>query len=508
MGELQQCGALVSPPSVALHATAAAGVTVFTIVSRELFIDRFMAGITGTVTDHSQALQRLLRNGVMTAAQLMERLGISQPTLSRTIQRLHAAVTTFRIKGDRTPRYALLRELPLGLQPRQRVYRVLRSGSIEPFADLEFLHGGGTLERRGTASVLYPGLPPYLRLAAPAGYLGREVAVAAAREQRFPASLADWHDDHRAAWLLTRGFNLAGNLVFGDLSLQLDMDWRTVPPTPVGQRAEHYAALATAATVGAHGAGLGGDQPKFLALVEGPGHVLVKFARRGSRMAELLPLEHLALRELARAGVPASATELLTTQDHVFLEVQRFDRVGRHGRIGLLSAGAVDGEFFGRRDTWSEFAARCEQARTLRADQARHIDTLAAFSELIGNNDRHFENIALLIGEDGDYAGLAPAYDILPMRYASLGGGVDPALLPITPKVGTIGARPEVWGRAWQAAERFWQAAQTEALPAPLSAEMRQLAAVNLEVARAFVAPLLPAVGELPARAVAGRRGR
>jgi serine/threonine protein kinase HipA of HipAB toxin-antitoxin module len=79
------------------------------------------------------------------------------------------------------------------------------------------------------------------------------------------------------------------------------------------------------------------------------------------------------------------------------------------------------------RDSWPEFAARCEQAKYLSPQDARHVDTLAAFSELIGNNDRHFENISLLIGEDGEYQGIAPAYDILPMRYASIGGGVDPA---------------------------------------------------------------------------------
>jgi HipA-like C-terminal domain len=160
----------------------------------------------------------------------------------------------------------------------------------------------------------------------------------------------------------------------------------------------------------------------------------------------------------------------------------------------MLSAGAVDDEFFGMRDSWPEFAARCEQARYLSAAHARHVDTMAAFSELIGNNDRHFENISLLIDERGEYAGIAPAYDILPMRYASIGGGVDPNLTPIAPQVGTIGARPAVWALAWQAAERFWLAVQTEALPVPISQGMQRLAATNLAVARAFVAPLLPPV--------------
>ena len=226
---------------------------------------------------------------------------------------------------------------------------------------------------------------------------------------------------------------------------------------------------------------------------EDSGHVIVKFAKLGSRMAELLPLEHLALRALGEIGVPAAPTQLLAAGDHVFLEVVRFDRVGLTGRIGMLSAGAVDDQSFGMRDSWPEFAARCEQAKILPSSDARHIDTLAAFSELIGNTDRHFENISLLIDEDGEYKGIAPAYDILPMRYASIGGGMDPDLTPIEPKIGTIGPKPEVWEQAARAAERFWLSAQTEALAAPLSQEMRRLAAQNLDVARTFAAPLLSA---------------
>jgi hypothetical protein len=228
-------------------------------------------------------------------------------------------------------------------------------------------------------------------------------------------------------------------------------------------------------------------------LTEDLGHVIVKFAKLGTRMADLLPLEHLALRSLAEAGVPSAKTRLMTAGDHVFLEVQRFDRVGASGRIGMLSAGSVDDEFFGMRDTWSEFAARCEQAKYLSAQDVFFVDVMAAFSELIGNSDRHFENISLLIDERGEYQGIAPAYDILPMRYAPIGGGLDPDLVPIEPRVGTVGAKPAVWALAAKVAERFWTAVQTEVLPVPVSAEMTALAAQNLAVARRFVAPLLPA---------------
>jgi hypothetical protein len=155
------------------------------------------------------------------------------------------------------------------------------------------------------------------------------------------------------------------------------------------------------------------------------------------------------------------------------------------------------------RDTWSEFAARCEREKYLSSEDARRIDTMTAFSELIGNTDRHFENLSLLIDEDGEYRGVAPAYDILPMRYAPIGGGIEPDLSLIEPKIGTVGARPDVWARAAKAAAKFWRSAQEEDLPVPLSPAMRRLAARNLEVAREFVAPLVPdaVLQGLPAKA-------
>ena len=388
--------------------------------------------------------------------------------------------------------YGLLRQLPMGLSGRQRIYRQLREGNIEPFADVEFLAGGSTVERIGDVTRLYEGLPPYMLFAAPSGFLGRQLAHEAARDQPFPTSLKDWNDDHRVAYLFTQGLNLPGNLIFGGAPLERELAFLAAHPSPAEDKIEDYVGMATALRGAVYGSSAGGEQPKFLWLTADTGHVIVKFAKVGSRMAELLPLEHLALRSLAEVGVPASSTQLLAGGDFVFLEVQRFDRIGLKGRIGMLSAGSVDDEFFGMRDTWSDFAARCEQARYLTAEDARNIDVMAAFSELIGNNDRHFENISLLIREDGEYRGVAPAYDILPMRYSSLGGGMDPDLTPIAPKVGTIGAKPEVWARAAAAADRFWLAAMSEDLPVPMSHEMRQLAQENLRVARAFAAPLLP----------------
>lgn len=441
-------------------------------------------------------LEALLRHGPRTAQELMTALSVSQPTLSRTIQAESDSLTTFRVKGDRTPRYALLRRLPGGLHPRQTVYRVSAAGAMEPFAQVEFLAGGGTLERRHPTSAprntLYSGLPPWMAFASPSGFLGRQVAREAAARLQLPENLRDWNDDHRIAYLFRRGLNLSGNLVYGDEALQAEIDLRQQPAVPAARKLAHYTRMAGQLGASSYGSSAGGEQPKFLSLTQDSGHVIVKFARQGSRMADLLPMEHLALRTLEQAGVPAARTQLLASADHVFLEVQRFDRVGRHGRVGMLSAGAIDDEFFGARDSWSEFAARCEHSRYLSSQDARHIDTLAAFSELIGNGDRHFENISVLIGDDGEYQGMAPAYDILPMRYAPIGGGVDPALTPITPRVGTIGAKPQVWARAADAATRFWTAVQRGRLARPVPPAFKALAAQNLAVVREFVAPLVP----------------
>ena len=327
--------------------------------------------MTRLSTDYPRQIAQILRAGSSTAAELMAALKISQPTLSRTIHGMSQTVTSFRVAGTRAPQYAMRRQLPFGLNPQQRLYRVLTNGSIAPFGDVEFLEGGGTLERIGAIAKLYVGLPPYMAFAAPSGFLGRQAAQAVARDQRFPASLKDWGDDHRVAYLFTRGFNLPGNLVFGDGSLQMEMELRGLNPTPVDEKASHYLATATALKASAFGSSAGGEQPKFLGLVEGMGHVIVKFAKLGSRMAELLPLEHLSLRSLGEFGVPASETQLLTAGEYVFLEVRRFDRVGPSGRVGMLSAGAVDDELFGMRDTWPEFLSRCVRASTFQ--QKAHV---------------------------------------------------------------------------------------------------------------------------------------
>ena len=155
-----------------------------------------------------------------------------------------------------------------------------------------------------------------MAFAAPSGFLGNQVAQTlqvqppsgAGAAPAFPASLRDWNDDHRMAYLFTHGLNLPGNLVFGETALQNEVALRQAAPIATADKLAHDGQMAAALKATAFASSAGGEQPKFLSLVADAGHVIVKFARRGTRAAELLPLEHLALQARAALQEPLCAT--------------------------------------------------------------------------------------------------------------------------------------------------------------------------------------------------------
>ena len=426
----------------------------------------------------SEQISRCMSSGPLSSAALQARLGMSQATLSRTIQKNASQFVTLRLHGVRTPQYGQLRALT-GVKAIQATYRIDEAGRVHPFAELMFLRGGATVMSRrevesgsrgkggGLHQALFAGLPPAMAFAAPTGFLGRALAAESARTLAVPASLAVWSDDHRIIHLCAASPDTPGNFIFGDASLSLWIERLETAPTPapiaVDLKPTSYVEIATQLTQSGASSSAGGEQPKFLCETEDQGHVLVKFAKAGSRASDLLALENLALRALNATGLNAAASQYFENAGIAFLEVQRFDRVGRRGRRGVVSAGAYDDEVFGRRDSWAEFADRCESTRVLLPSAAQNIRTLAAFGQLIGNTDMHFENLSLMLGDDGAPTDVSPAYDMLPMQYATLGAGMDPPLKVVTPKVGAIGARPVVWKNAFDAALWFWQRAATDA---------------------------------------------
>lgn len=451
-----------------------------------------------------EQIEQLLSRGPMSAAELTSRLGVSQPTLSRTIRALGDELVAFRVKGIRTPRYALLRPLPFGVASRQPVYRIDERGQVQSSGTVALLKGGSVVRELADGEVrLHDGLPPSMAFAAPAGFLGRLVAHAAARLRMSPRP-QDWSDDQKALWLFMEGADLPGDRIFGDEALEHAMRSRRAlkPIVPAMRVARWHETIEHLASVPA-GSSAGGEWPKFLACVEGRGHLIVKFARAGTRAGELLKLEHLALRSLAEAGVPAAATTCVENRGMTFLEVERFDRVGHHGRSGVITAGALDDEHFGRRDHWSSFADRAVQARWLRPEQARPIHVMEAFSELVGNTDRHFENLSLRVDAQDRITGVAPAYDLLPMKYASIGGAVDPPLHPVTPRLGAVGGRPFAWDLATRAALAFWESVRTgrfecDGRAVRIGNDFRELAARNVHVVREFAEPLASGVHRPP----------
>lgn len=446
--------------------------------------------------DRNQRILEALSRGPASAAEIFESLKISQASFSRSIQQLsNRILILLKIGGARAPQYALPRQLSR-CEELIPVSRVDASGQVVSAGVLAMLVPRGAATIRDGVARLYDGLPPEVNHAAPSGFMGRHLAKASQAELGLPQSLKDWSDDNRVVYLCNRSSDVPGDLVFGNESLSRMLSRRALPPTPALERPAVFPKLAMASAADSAGtSSAGGEQPKFTIEMSDTGHVLVKYALSGTRMAELLRLEQLALQALQEQGLPAARTHLHVFEnerfeDMVFLEIERFDRVGRHGRRGMVSAGAYDDEYFGHRDSWPDFARRLVKAAVLSEQGVFPILVQQAFSHLIGNTDTHFENLSLMLGDSGEVRSVAPAYDVLPMIYApGTATGIDPALDPITPGLGRVGASEAVWTAAGRAALDFWARATGEAA---LSEGMRQVARINLERVRSFVWPLAP----------------
>lgn len=435
------------------------------------------------------SLRRALSQGPRPVDELLFQLGISQATFSRTIHQMDGEAIAIREPGIRTPRYALLRAEPVASP--QPMFRIDAEGRVEEVGKLSLLQGGGTwVDLGGKNRQLHQGLPPAMAFAAPSGYLGARLAKLAAASIGVPPSLRDWSDDHRVKFLCSLGSDVAGSLMWGANSFAAHMDSRRLAPWPDAGIPRLYQESASATARVGIGSSAGGEQPKFTCETESRGHLIVKFARAGSRSADLLVLEELALSSLAAVGIAAAAARYLEIGDYGFLEVDRFDRIGRFGRRGMISAGAIDDEFFGQRDNWPAFARRAADAGMLDEADVQRVGVLTSFSELIGNDDRHFENLSLMTDEQGRPSAVSPAYDMLPTIYSPLGGGIEPELRLVSPAFNSLGAQTGVWTEAFEAAHAFWTRAAADKR---LSAPMREISAENATTIAKVVAPLLPA---------------
>jgi hypothetical protein len=392
------------------------------------------------MSTHADAIRLHLSRGPAPARQLVQALGISQPTLSRVLAGMGDEVV--RAGAARSIHYAL-RDTVRGLDALP-VYRVTTQGQIQPLGELLPVRPEGFVMRQTDGTSRHSeGLPWWLTDMRPRGYLGRAYAASHATALGLPAQLADWQDQHVLRALVAHGHDAVGNLLLGDRARERFL--QSPPPNPidVGDKPEAYAYLAEQAAQGEQpGSSAAGEQPKFAAFAHtanGPAHVLVKFTEAQAnpitqRWRDLLLAEHLALQTLGDAGVPAARSQVIDHEDQRFLELERFDRVAPLGRRGLISLEAVEAEFVGdARAPWPELARRLAKGRHVTHEAADGAARLYAFGTLIGNTDMHNGNLSFTIDEGRQNApvlALAPAYDMLPMGFAPRSGGALPAALP------------------------------------------------------------------------------
>jgi len=397
-------------------------------------------------------MTRLLQRGIAPAARLQEALGVSPATLMRRVR--EAGPDVVRIGRGRATRYGLRQAWPGLAESRFPLFRITVSGDARAEGELLTVAGGQTVVLPSGEG--QQGLPIALADNRPSGFLGRHFA-AQCPELRLPQRLEDWSDHHILLALSRRGEDVPGNLIVGDESF---VRWQSLEVRAVERR--DYVALADAAIAGhPPGSSAGGERPKFGAFVEGR-HVLVKFAARGTtgdvaarRWCDLLVLEALALAVIASRGIPAARAQIIETDSHTFLEVERFDRVGLRGRRAVLSLAALHDDLS---DGWAEAAVRLREARLVTQEDATRLRWLDAFGALIANTDRHQFNVVWF--PDTPHTHLTPAFDQVSMYHAPTADGqVHDRKVPMP------FARAEwldVWDDARAAAREFWMRAREE----------------------------------------------
>jgi hypothetical protein len=320
-------------------------------------------------------------------------------------------------------------------------------------------------------------LPFFLIDQRPQGFLGRQIAHALSA---YPDDPRRWITGQVLEYMLRESADLPGNLLVGQASVETFEHWSPKRLSPKAYASEAKSILAGKVP----GSSAGGEQPKFLAEVDGR-QVLVKFSPAGSdpaaeRWRDLLVAEHLALVTLASGGIDAAESRITESGGRIFLETVRFDRMGNRGRLPAVSLEALDAEYSGRGTGWIDALSDLHHRHlvpTSALEVGRLLDT---FGALIENNDRHLGNLALQPDVAGAFT-LAPAYDMLPMRHAPARSEVLPTpafRLPVQ-KVAD-----QTWQQAIDRACEFWQRVATDSW---VSTGFQEIAAERASII--YVAP-------------------
>ncbi len=419
-----------------------------------------------------------LRQGSCGVATLATDIGVTPRTVQRWLNERHSAICSAGA-ASRT-RYALVRPLR-GRVERHPLFQVNSYGQVEEVGQLVPIRPGGTLcsfhklgwpADKASLDGWWEGLPYPLYDMQPQGFLGRTFARKYHADLDVAPDPRNWNDEDVLHILARVGWDTSGNLILGERALER---WQKdlIAPEPGIAETDHvpaYLQMAQdVASLGVAGRSAAGEFPKFTAVRILPGsateHVIVKFsgeAQPGAtqRWSDLLVCEHLAAIHVAHLpGVTSARTRILQGKSRTFLESERFDRVGRYGRLPLVSLSAIDGHLLGcGTDDWRVPARRLMQLKYLSPDDFNVVLLLWWFGKLIANADMHMGNLSF-IPANGLFR-IAPSYDMLPMAYAPLPGGEVPEVIPNFAL--PVPAEREEWLKACACAISFWEQAAND----------------------------------------------
>lgn len=438
----------------------------------------------------AEGLLTILADGASNSSALVEALGISQPTLSRLINPLVKAERVLKIGSTRGARYALRREIR-GAGSAWPLFRIDRTGAARAVGTLYSLAAGefyfATLANEDfRSSELTSGLPYFLQDQRPGGFLGRGVPRRYP-ELSLPQRTQDWTDDHYLLYLTQHGSDPLGDLVLGDTALTEYLAG-IAQRQPIRNRAQEFPQLLRAAIEGGlPGSSAHGEHPKFAAFVEdarSTRHALVKFSPPltnpiGQRWSDLLVAEHIAHVVLTSDGIAACRSQIHRFDDHTYLVIDRFDRMGNEGRLGVTSLFAIDMNNYGQLDNWIAASSRLLNDRMIDAATLEQVRLLSTFGALIGNTDRHFGNLSFFDTYDGTFS-LTPSYDMLPMLFAPEHNQIIARnFAPTHPTADTMAC----YARARRLAEQYWH---TIASDTRVSEDFRRISAECLAALEAL----------------------
>ncbi len=411
----------------------------------------------------------------MPAADIARRLGVSQPTVSRA---LSASSRVFRIGQTRRARYALPRDLG-GSDSDWKLYQVDPKGQAQVAGTLHAFHQDefyfepswentdySYLLNGKDHPQLFSGLPWFLEDMRPQGYLGRLLAHNFGTALGIGINPETWTIDESLRAILAHGDDTPGNFILGGQAIDAFLERRGhLEFIDEFERASKYDQVARHIIEDGElpNSSAGGEQPKFTACIRHTSdsfqHVIVKFSGSlqtdaGRRWGELLAAEAIASEELSSIGLPSANSELIQTEQRAYLEVERFDRSGNHGRLGTLSLRTLIAGLGGELEqSWSRSSQSLVRNGWLTQADADRAATYEHFGNLIGNSDMHLGNLSVFLTPQLPLK-LCPIYDMLPMRYAPQRSGDLPAK-PIDVRPPRPEALPN-WQPAAKAAIRFW----------------------------------------------------